>query len=119
MKRWHRRLIGLGLSLCSIVLWGWGPALAADTASLYKQHCQNCHGPEGKGDGETLKKVKAKAVDWTNKADMAKLTDQYLVDIITKGGGGVGKSKVMPSYKGKLTDEDVKGLATFIRSHGK
>jgi mono/diheme cytochrome c family protein len=116
-----RREIGIGLGVALVVvMWlGGSPALAADAAALYKQHCQVCHGPEGKGDGETLKKVKAKAVDWTNKAEMAKLTDQYVMDIIAKGGGGVGKSKVMPGYKGKLSDDDVKALTAFVRARAK
>lgn len=112
-------LIGLAFFLWSTLPGTVSSTLAADAPALYKQHCAKCHGPGGKGDGETLKKVKGKAVDWTNKAEMTKLTDQYLVDIILKGGGGVGKSKVMPSYKGKLSDDDVKELATFTRSFAK
>lgn len=113
-------LISLGGLLCSFLLsLSVSSAVAADVNELYKQHCVKCHGAEGKGDGEQLKKVKAKAVDWTNKAEMAKLTDQYLFDIIWSGGGAAGKSKVMPAYKAKLKEEEAKALATFARSFGK
>ncbi len=111
--------IGLGFLLCSILAVGVSPALAADAQELYKQTCLKCHGPEGKGDGESLKKVKGKATDWTSKAEMAKLSDQYLFDIIWNGGGGVGKSKIMPAYKTKLKEDQAKALATFVRSFAK
>lgn len=119
MRIWWGKLIGLGFSLCSILSFSVSPAVAEDASALYKQHCLKCHGAEGKGDGEALKKVKGKATDWTNKAEMAKLTDQYVFDIIWNGGGGVGKSKVMPAYKTKLKEEEAKQLATFVRSFAK
>lgn len=109
----------LGLALLSSFVIGASPAPAADVKALYKEHCLKCHGAEGKGDGEALKKVKGKAVDWTNKADMSKLTDTDLVNIIWQGGGGVGKSKIMPSYKGKLKEDEAKELATFVKTFAK
>ena len=109
----------LGLFLGSILSFSAFPALAADVNELYKLHCLKCHGAEGKGDGEALKKVKGKAVDWTNKPEMAKLSNQEVFDIIWQGGGGVGKSKIMPVYKGKLKEDEAKELATFVRSFAK
>lgn len=119
MRSGWRTLIGAAFVLASILAASAHPASAQDVGALYKQHCAKCHGPEGKGDGEQLKKVKGKAVDWTNKAEMGKLTDEYLLDIIWSGGGGVGKSKVMPAYKAKLKEDDAKALATFVRSFAK
>jgi len=106
----------LGLFLGSALSLSASLAPAADVNELYKLHCVKCHGAEGKGDGESLKKVKGKAIDWTSKAEMAKLSNQDLLDIIWQGGGGVGKSKIMPAYKGKLKDDEAKELATFVRS---
>jgi mono/diheme cytochrome c family protein len=40
-------------------------------------------------------------------------TDAQLTDIISKGKGK------MPSYTGKLSDADIKGLVTYIRSLAK
>lgn len=113
------KLIGLGFLLGSILPWSVSSAVAADVTALYKQHCLKCHGEKGKGDGESLKKVTAKATDWTDKAEMTKLTDQFLFDIIWSGGAGVGKSKVMPAYKAKLKEDEAKELATFVRSFAK
>ncbi len=115
------KIIRLASLLCSILLFLFSvsPAMAADVNALYKKRCLKCHGEGGQADGKILKKLKAKATDWTDKAEMEKLTDQYLFDIMWKGGKGVGKSKKMPAYKGKLSEEDVKGLVTFIRSFAK
>ena len=107
MRSWWGRLIGLGFLLCSILPFSVSPALAADVNALYKQHCLKCHGKEGK------------AVDWTNKAEMRKLTDQFLFEIIWKGGEGVGKSESMPAYNEKLTEQEAKELAAFTRSFAK
>ena len=109
----------LGLLLGSLLALSASPAPAADVNELYKLHCLKCHGAEGKGDGESLKKVKGKAIDWTNKTEMAKLSNQDVFDIIWQGGGGVGKSKIMPVYKGKLKEEEAKELAIFVRSFAK
>jgi len=119
MRSGWGKLIGGAFALASILAVSAYPAVAQEVSALYKQHCLKCHGPEGKGDGEQLKKVKGKAVDWTNKEEMGKLTDEYLLDIILKGGGGVGKSKIMPSYKAKLKEEEAKALAAFVRSVAK
>jgi mono/diheme cytochrome c family protein len=35
--------------LVAAVLAVAGPAAAADGAAVYKKHCANCHGPDGKG----------------------------------------------------------------------
>ena len=56
-----RRLLGLAsLSLAAVLLLGVPSAVAGDEAPaeggergalLYRIHCSNCHGPEGRGDG--------------------------------------------------------------------
>jgi len=52
--------------------------------AFYKtQNCMECHGDEGKGDGFVLPllKVKVQMNDWTDKAAMSQLTDEYLAEI--------------------------------------
>jgi mono/diheme cytochrome c family protein len=106
------------LALCAGLLDA-SIGFAADANALYKDLCVKCHGPEGKGDGDALKRVKGKAVDWSNKTEMSKVTDTYLFDITWQGGAGVGKSKIMPSYKGKITEEEAKQFVPFVRSFAK
>ncbi len=83
------------------------PALtrAHDAAALYKAKCVSCHAPDGTGSA-IGKKMGAR--DFRD-PEIAKQSDQQLIDAITKG-----KNK-MPKYEGKLTAEQIKELVAYIR----
>jgi mono/diheme cytochrome c family protein len=83
---------------------------------VHVSNCQRCHGPNGKGDGPAGKLLKTKPADWTNKQKMSGLSDDYLFKIISGGGGSVGKSTLMPAFKGKLSDAQIRDVIAFIRS---
>jgi len=94
---------------------------AADAVAgskLAVERCAKCHGPGGRGDGAGLQKldVDVKPVDWTDRGLMAKLTDDHIATIIRDGGKAVGKSKVMPTYREKLSDAQIADLVAYIRS---
>ena len=78
-------------------------AWAESGADTYKAKCAMCHGPDAKG-------KMAGTRDWTS-ADVQKMSDADLTKIITDG-----KPPKMPAQKGKLTDDQVKGLVSYIRS---
>ena len=113
------RLVFLGSLFLAYVLWAPVQDAYADAKEAYTKECVKCHGDQGKGDGATLVKVKGKAMDWSNKAGMSKVSDDDLTKIITEGGGAVGKSKLMPAYGKKLDEKAVKEMISFIRSMGK
>lgn len=79
---------------------------AQDAAATFKAKCAMCHGADGKGSPTG---IKMGAHDWTS-ADVQKLTDAQLTEIITKGKGK------MPIYEGKLKDTEIKDLVAFIRT---
>ncbi len=81
--------------------------------------CSSCHGQDGNGQGPAAKAMKLKASDWTDKAVMEKMTDDFLKDIITKGGKAVNKSTRMPGYSKKLKPADVVDMVAYIRSFSK
>lgn len=88
-----------------------------------KLKCAKCHGEDGKGKGETAEKLKAKGKeiemhDWTDKTFMSQHKDDYFLEITTKGGKKIGKSKRMPSYESKMKKEnvDVNDLIAYIKS---
>ncbi len=100
-----KALIG---SLVLGVLGLAGTAIAQDdVAALYKTKCQICHGADGKGDTPAGKKIGAKDL---HSPEVAKLSDAQLFEIVKKG-----KEK-MPSYDGKLTDDQIKTLVKYVRS---
>jgi mono/diheme cytochrome c family protein len=75
--------------------------------TVYGQNCATCHGGalEG-GIGPTLNPIE-KLPGVSNPLDPA-----YLIDTITNGK--TTGSKVMPAWKGKLSEQDIKDVASFI-----
>jgi mono/diheme cytochrome c family protein len=96
-----------------------GPVCAqnqTDGKGLYTSYCSACHGDKGKGDGVAAKGLPAKPADHTNGAVMTQLSDKYLIDVISKGGGAVGKSAFMPAWGSSLNDKQIRDIVAFIRS---
>ncbi len=81
-------------------------AKAADSgADTYKAKCASCHGPNG--DGAMAKKLGSKDL---NSDDVQKQSDADLIKTVTDGKGK------MPSYKGKLTDDQIKDVVKFVKT---
>ena len=84
------------------------PAMfAADGAATFKAKCAMCHGADGSGQtgmGKSLglRNMGSKEVQAQSDADLIKITT-----------GGKGK---MPSYKAKLSEEEIKAVVAFIRT---
>ena len=78
-----------------------------DAIKVYRNNCQKCHGEDGKGTtrGKTLG-----APDFTDASWQAKVSDTEFLDAITNG-----KEK-MPSWKGKLSPEEMIAVERFVRS---
>lgn len=116
----HGTLAVLVATGAFLPLWAQGKGDPKVGKELHVKHCQRCHGEQGKGDGPAMKAVKTvKLADWTNPTEMAKYSDQDLYKITMEGGAAVGKSKLMPAYKGKLKEKEVWDLIAFIRSLAK
>jgi len=104
-----KRILGLAVALALILMVAAPVASAADGAADYKAKCQMCHGPDGKG---TPTGIKMGAHDF-HSADVQKMTDADLSATITNG-----KNK-MPAYNGKLTADQIKALAAYVKELGK
>lgn len=102
-----------------------GLAAAADGGDASKgqvtfsMYCAACHGSAGKGDGPGAGALNPKPRDLTDGAYMTKLNDQYLFDMIAKGGGALGKSPVMPGWNPTLKHQDILDVVAYIRSLSK
>ena len=80
--------------------------LAAQSATdLYKTKCQGCHGADGHA---SVIGKKLGARDFQD-PEVAKMPEADLAKIMSDG-----KNK-MPAYKGKLTDDQIKALAKYIK----
>jgi len=89
---------------------------AAEGKNLYSTYCVTCHGDRGKGDGVAAKGLPQKPADHTNGAVMNPLSDKFLLDVISKGGGAVGKSSFMPSWGGALSEQQIRDIVAYIRT---
>ncbi len=94
---------------------GWAQN-QAEGKKIYLTYCSTCHGEQGKGDGMAAASLPAKPSDHTNGAIMNRLSDQFLLDIISKGGAAVGKSSFMPSWGAALNEKQLRDVVTYIRT---
>jgi cytochrome c6 len=95
----------LTLAAALAVVLGFSSPAHAQGADLFKSKCAGCHGADGTG---SAMGKKMGAHDFTS-ADVQKMSDAELTDIITNG-----KNK-MPKYPA-LKPEEVKGLVAYIHT---
>jgi mono/diheme cytochrome c family protein len=97
--------VGLTFFVVSIVHADSGQN-GASSASTFRAKCVVCHGQDGGGSqvGKTMN------VPDLRSPTVQKQTDAELAQIISDGRGG------MPSFKGSLSDDQIHGLVTHIRS---
>jgi cytochrome c553 len=106
MKRLTVLAVRFVVPVMGIFFLRLAPLRAQDAAALYKSKCAACRGADGSGNVPTGKTL---GVTDLTSGDLQKQTDAQLTDSIANG-----KGKKMPAYKGKLTDDQIKGCsATF------
>jgi cytochrome c6 len=89
------------LAIAAALILAAAAAHADDAATLYQAKCKMCHGADGKG---TSVGLKMGAPDLTAK----KVTLAEATSAITDGKGK------MTGFKGKLSDAEIKSLATYV-----
>ena len=77
--------------------------------TLYEQHCLNCHGAGGKGDGPIGQSLIPPAANLTL---LDKKSDKAILDTIRNGRAGTA----MPSWKAYLNQSALKDLLAFLRT---
>lgn len=74
-------------------------------ASLFRQHCAICHGPEG--DGKVLDD--GKQVPSLRSGEFKFKTEDEIYDQIANGGKG------MTPFRGQLTERELRMMAKFVK----
>jgi len=83
----------------------------ASGKELYALNCMICHRDTGKGGKLTLEGKTINPDDLTS-AKMKAMSDEKLTGYVVNGIEDEG----MPSFKGKLTDEEIKSVIAHVRT---
>ena len=78
-----------------------------DASAIYNNQCAKCHGRDGRAKSLHAKHVHARdltAADWQND-----VSDERIFNSISNGKGK------MPSFKKKLSENDINSLVTYVR----
>lgn len=80
---------------------------------IFSSRCVLCHGKFGEGDGRMAKVIKnPPPADLT----ASRLPDDYLKQIISKGGAGVSRSPQMPPWGDQLSAVEIESLILYLKS---
>jgi cytochrome c oxidase subunit 2 len=120
----HARMIGRVVVMEQSDFAGWlahqdvGGTLAARGATLYRQlGCDGCHGAKATVRAPLLEGLYGKSVPLTD-GSLALADEGYLRDAILKPRARVvaGYEPVMPSYEGKISEDELIPLVAYIKS---
>lgn len=110
--------IAAGLGMLGSLLNSIGSASAAMSPSdleqgrvIYQRHCADCHGAEGRGDGQQATSLSPRPGNLISAQTSAK-SDQELLKIIAKGR----PRTAMAGWEDRLSPEDQVAVLAYIRS---
>ena len=89
----------------------------ATPKKTFQYYCGPCHGDSANGKGIFFTiDLEPKPRDLTDVEYMAKLTDNYLKNFITKGSAAMEKSDLCPPWGNTLEEDRIKGIIAYLRS---
>jgi len=95
-------------------------AVTPEAEDTFTSRCSACHGTDGTGNGPAAANLNPKPRNYTDSQWQSSVTDDYLRNVIVKGGLANGKSALMPpnpDLEGKAAVVD--GLVAKVRSFKK
>ena len=93
-----------------------GPEAVARGRALYTEHCANCHGPKGKGDGPDAKPGHDAPHDLSDPALQARMTDGEIFWKLTEGRSD-GGHVLMPGFAEDIqSEEDRWKVVRYVRT---
>jgi mono/diheme cytochrome c family protein len=95
-------------------------AITPEVEEVFTTRCATCHGTDGTGSGPAAANLNPKPRNYTDSAWQASVTDDYLRNVIVKGGAANGKSPLMPPNPDlESKSAVVDGLVAKVRSFKK
>ena len=83
---------------------------------LFDQMCAGCHGYRGDGGEGHRGGFSPHVGTLADEEYMAQVPDEYIYLIIAKGGAFMGKIATMPAWEKRLSEQEMRGLVTHIRT---
>lgn len=80
-------------------------------AAAWAEHCAECHGESGRGDGPRAAELTRPVGDLTDPQTMATQSDQVYETIIREGAG-----ENMPAFQDELTPDEIRAVAHYSRA---
>src|ERR1041385_1789266 len=99
--------VGLGSGLIDSATTNATAAEPFDASAIYNNQCAKCHGRDGRAKSLHAKHVHARdltAADWQDD-----VSDERIFNSTSNGKGK------MPSFKKKLSENDINSLVTYVR----
>ncbi len=111
-----QKLFAAVAALCLMAAGGAGAGAESDVEQVFKFYCAQCHGLEGKGDGPNVTKdFPVSPRNFTNPAEMNKLSDADIKNVVMDGGPAMSKSPMMPPWGKTLDEAQVDALVKHLR----
>ena len=90
----------------------------AEGKKTFDRYCAPCHGDSGAGNGYNAKNLDPHARDLTDASEpyMAKLTNEEIYEVISKGGAGVDLAPTMPTFGTVFSEAEIWSLVSYIRT---
>ncbi len=85
-------------------------------AATYHSYCASCHGDRGTGSGPGAVAFNPPPTDFTDCAKMKMRSDEFLYQVVAKGGSAEGLSRTMPAWSSALTGSQIHGLVEYLKS---
>jgi mono/diheme cytochrome c family protein len=111
-KQTVKRSILLALVVSSACDRGGATAQGVDGAQLYRDMCATCHGPKGKPPESMIARLNVR--DLTSQELRSRVTPELVEVQVRKGS----KNKLMPSFEGALSEEQIKAVSAYVSSPG-
>ncbi len=95
-------------------VFGAALSMAAPASENWENHCQKCHGADGKGQTKVGKRLKVK--DYTDPKVQAEMTDEEIIRITAEGVVDDNGKEKMKAFKDELSSDEIQELVAYIRA---
>jgi mono/diheme cytochrome c family protein len=122
--RWTLAAVVTAAAVAGGAFWTVVAAPASDIdreagRAIYTQYCLSCHGASGRGDGPSAAGFGTKPADLSDGRLMNPLPDEFLANVINRGGVAEGLAPTMPAFDQYLGGDQVRQVIAYVRSLAK